>query len=76
MVIEFHCPHCEVRLKAGENLAGKSGTCPNCNKEIQVPEAATTDEGSDTTDEASETTEENSEATAQSGKQKDDESVS
>ena len=37
MAIEFNCPHCKANLKAGSELAGTKGTCPNCKKEITVP---------------------------------------
>ena len=39
MVIEFECPHCKTKLKAGVNLAGQKGTCPSCSKELTVPES-------------------------------------
>jgi len=42
MSIKFKCPHCQTTLEAENNLAGKNGTCPKCNKVITVP---TTDSG-------------------------------
>ena len=38
MTIKFKCPHCEVQLGAGIKLIGTIGSCPNCGKEITVPE--------------------------------------
>jgi len=35
--IRFSCT-CGKRLKMPEEYAGKSGKCPNCKKQIQVPE--------------------------------------
>jgi transposase-like protein len=40
MAIEFNCPHCKVNLKAGSELAGTEGKCPNCKKAITVPTQA------------------------------------
>lgn len=37
MSIEFQCPHCKTKLRAGSDLAGSKGTCPSCEKEITVP---------------------------------------
>lgn len=36
--IAFDCPHCRKLLQAGTKLAGTKGKCPNCDKEITVPE--------------------------------------
>jgi len=36
--IAFDCPHCQKLLQAGTKLAGTKGKCPNCRKEITVPE--------------------------------------
>jgi hypothetical protein len=41
MAIEFNCPHCKMKLKAGSDFAGKKAKCPSCNKEIVVPEGET-----------------------------------
>lgn len=50
MSIDFKCPHCQAKLQAVSNLAGKPGTCPKCNKEISVPqEAGTQSEEKETT---------------------------
>ena len=38
MLIEFKCPHCQKLLRAGIDYAGKNAKCPNCKKEITVPE--------------------------------------
>ena len=38
MLIEFECPHCRKLLRAGSDHASKKGKCPNCGKEITVPE--------------------------------------
>ena len=38
MLIEFECQHCQKLLRAGSDYAGKKGKCPNCKKEITVPE--------------------------------------
>jgi DNA-directed RNA polymerase subunit M/transcription elongation factor TFIIS len=39
MAIKFDCPHCKQALEAKDDeLAGKTGSCPKCNKEIQLPE--------------------------------------
>lgn len=40
MPIKFNCPHCQVLLEAGINLAGKNGACPKCGKRIVVPKIA------------------------------------
>jgi hypothetical protein len=40
MPINFKCPHCQASLQAVSNLAGKSGTCPKCKKDITVPQEA------------------------------------
>jgi hypothetical protein len=36
-IIEFKCPHCQTNLKAGTDLSGQKGKCPNCKKDITVP---------------------------------------
>jgi len=38
MLIKFECPHCKATLEVGVKLIGTKGTCPNCNKEITVPD--------------------------------------
>lgn len=38
MTVKFRCPHCQVHLEAGIKLMGTTGSCPNCGKEITVPE--------------------------------------
>jgi hypothetical protein len=40
-IIEFKCPHCQVNLKAGVDLSGQKGRCPNCKKDITIPEKET-----------------------------------
>lgn len=37
MFIEFQCPHCEVKLRAGDKWAGEKAACPSCKKEFIVP---------------------------------------
>jgi len=36
--VEFRCPHCDAPLKAGVNMAGTVGKCPQCQKELTVPQ--------------------------------------
>jgi len=38
MVILFDCSHCKAALKADDEMAGKTATCPKCGNEITVPE--------------------------------------
>jgi len=38
MLIKFTCPHCQVALSVGADFAGKKGACPNCKKELTIPE--------------------------------------
>jgi len=38
MLIRFECPHCKARLQVGVKLIGTKGKCPNCNKEVTVPD--------------------------------------
>lgn len=38
MTVKFKCPHCLTLLEAGSKLIGKAGKCPNCGKEITVPD--------------------------------------
>ncbi len=45
MAIEFVCPHCKTDLKGPDELKGKRGRCPKCEKELTVP-----GEGSDADD--------------------------
>jgi hypothetical protein len=44
MTIEFTCPHCKQSLKASDEVAGKTGNCPKCGKEIKVPEKTAPEE--------------------------------
>ena len=37
-IIEFQCPGCAKRLKAGPTFAGKRVKCPQCGSAVQVPE--------------------------------------
>lgn len=50
MSIKFKCPHCQALLEAGNELAGKKGTCPKCTKAITVPktDSAPQSEGKET----------------------------
>jgi hypothetical protein len=38
MLIKFKCPHCQLALNVGDDLAGEKATCPNCKKELTIPE--------------------------------------
>lgn len=38
MAIRFDCPACGKPLEANDEMAGKSGTCPQCKKQITVPD--------------------------------------
>lgn len=37
MGIRFHCPHCKRGLNIKQEMAGKKGACPSCNKVLLVP---------------------------------------
>jgi DNA-directed RNA polymerase subunit RPC12/RpoP len=37
-ILEFQCPKCEKRLKAGVQFAGKRVRCPQCREPVRVPE--------------------------------------
>ncbi len=37
-IIEFQCPGCAKRLKAGVGFAGKRVKCPQCSSPVQVPD--------------------------------------
>lgn len=37
-IIEFQCPGCAKRLKAGPTFSGKRVKCPQCGNPVQVPE--------------------------------------
>jgi hypothetical protein len=37
MPIPFTCPHCHKRVKAPDQMAGKSALCPGCKKQITIP---------------------------------------
>ncbi len=37
MPIQVICPGCHTRFKVGDEHAGKSGACPKCKGEIQIP---------------------------------------
>jgi hypothetical protein len=37
-VIRVHCPHCNVKVKAPDELAGKKGRCPMCNSKVRLPQ--------------------------------------
>ena len=36
-VVEFECPHCQVRVRADRDKRGKKGFCPGCNYIIRIP---------------------------------------
>ena len=38
MLIKFKCPHCQVALNVGSDFVGEKGVCPQCKKELTVPE--------------------------------------
>ena len=37
--IVFDCPECKQGIKATVDVAGKMAACPNCGKDVQVPES-------------------------------------
>lgn len=37
-MIEFPCPHCDVKISADPEHAGKSANCPTCDQELVVPD--------------------------------------
>src|ERR1700682_1224021 len=39
------CPHCQGKISHDDNLAGQTGSCSNCHRQVQMPEANKT--GSD-----------------------------
>lgn len=41
MLLKFKCQHCQATLQVGSDFAGQKGKCPNCQKEITVPEKET-----------------------------------
>lgn len=36
-MIEFHCPYCSKQIRAGDEHAGKHGTCPSCHQKVYIP---------------------------------------
>lgn len=36
-MVDFRCPHCGKGMRAPDELAGKSGTCPACGQAVVVP---------------------------------------
>ena len=40
MTIEFSCPYCTVRIRVGDEAAGKQGSCPKCGTKLIVPQLA------------------------------------
>lgn len=38
MAIQVTCPSCLKRFSVSDKFAGKSGPCPNCQKQIKIPE--------------------------------------
>lgn len=40
MPIQVTCPKCFKRFQVSDQFAGKSGPCPNCKKQIKVPEVS------------------------------------
>ncbi len=39
-ILEFQCPKCAKRLKAGVGFAGKRVRCPQCSEPVRVPDLA------------------------------------
>ena len=37
MTIAVECPHCGKRLRVAEELAGRKGKCPQCQKTLEIP---------------------------------------
>src|SRR4051794_33798429 len=33
----YECPHCGKRVKAGDDAAGKTVTCPKCGERFSIP---------------------------------------
>src|SRR4051794_35850110 len=42
--IRFRCPKCDTPIKAPENAAGKSGTCPKCQHKLIIPHQSLIDD--------------------------------
>ena len=40
MPIQVTCPSCLKRFQVSDKFAGKTGPCPNCKKQIKVPDAS------------------------------------
>src|SRR5215475_11062565 len=40
MAIQVICPGCHTRFKVGDQHAGKTGACPKCKGQIQIPAAS------------------------------------
>jgi hypothetical protein len=38
MPITFYCPRCTRKLRAPDNAAGRSSTCPGCGNRVTCPE--------------------------------------
>ena len=38
MSIDFHCPFCNVMIKAPDNTGGKKGKCPKCKQTVYIPQ--------------------------------------
>ena len=36
-MIEFHCQFCTKLIRAGDEHAGKHGTCPSCHQKVYIP---------------------------------------
>ena len=39
MPIHVVCPSCHARFKVGDQHGGKTGACPKCKGQIQIPKA-------------------------------------
>ena len=39
MPIRVICPGCHTRFKVGDQHAGKTGACPKCKGQIEIPES-------------------------------------
>jgi len=45
-MLYVRCPHCNAKLKAPDELAGRRGRCPDCRKAVSLPKEETFDPAS------------------------------